>query len=136
MWRGRARHVDEPPGFGLPHVAEAVQRRVLDGWVVVVGERDVDEGVKVVENLWVALDRETPGIVHVAAVVGLGPGKIGGRRWAVVMVEALCGDLVEVLRVSIFAGLGYEVEVGEDVVSGAATDPGPAQYGRGHVSTW
>lgn len=120
---------EEQAALGDLEVAEAVHGRVLDGRVAVVGEGDVDEGVKVVEDLGVALDGEGPGAVNVVAVLGLGAGQVGGGGRGVVVGEAGRLDGVEVQRVGVLAGLGDEVEVGEDVVLGAAADPAPVVGG-------
>lgn len=114
---------EEHPTLRALDVAEAVHGRVPDGRVVVFGEGDVDEGVEVGEDLGVAGDGEGPGAVDVVAVLALSAGVVDGGRGRAPARVARRLDDVEVLRVGVLARLRDEVEVGEDVVAGAATDP-------------
>lgn len=109
---------------GLAVVAvEGAQGRVLDGRLIVGGQGELDEAVIVLEDLGVALDTGLPVLVDAALERGLGVGDLVGVRRRVVVVEGVGGDLVEVRRVGVFAALGEQAEVLQDVVLGVGSDP-------------
>lgn len=102
---------------------QRAQGRVLDGRLVVGGEGELDEAKVVFEDFGVPLDAGLPILVYAALERGLGIGDLIRVGRGVVVVEGVGRDLVEMRRVGVFATLGEQAEILEDVVLGVSSNP-------------
>ncbi len=95
---------------------EGAQGRVLDDGLVVVGQCQFHEAVKVLEDLRVTLDRGLPVFVDASLQHGLGLGKLLRMRRGVKIMVCVGIEALQVLGVGSLAPLREESEVFEDVV--------------------
>lgn len=114
-----------PPNGLAVAARQRAQGGILDGRLVVGGERQLDEAKVVLEDLGVALDRGLPVFVDSPLERGLCVGYLVGVRRGIVVVKGVGGYLLEMGCVGILAALGEQTEILEDVVLGVGADPRP-----------
>jgi hypothetical protein len=103
--------------------AEGAEGRILDGGLVVVGQGQFNQAVKVLEYLRVALYRRSPVFIDAPLERCLCDGELIGVRWLLGKVVCAAMDVVEMLGVRCLATLSQKAEVLEDVVLCVSSDP-------------
>jgi hypothetical protein len=107
----------------LTRPAEGAEGRILDSGLVVVGQGQFNQAVKVLEYLRVALYRRSPVFIDAPLESCLCDGELIRVRWLLGKVVCAVMDEVEVLGVRCLATLSQEAEVLEDVVLCVSSDP-------------
>jgi hypothetical protein len=92
------------------------QGRVLHGGLVVRGEGELDEAIKVFEDFGITLYAGLPILVDASLQGRLGFGDLVGMWRRIIMVEGVGSDVVEVSRVGRLPSLGKLTEILEYII--------------------